>query len=132
MNAFQAAFVPSRWRKMGVLLLAMCLTLCVILFHFGVMRWLLLLAIVASSARAWRESPHFVQQLDVQDDVAYLTIQNQTFEANLRSGSLISRHVCFLCWQCENRTIWQCVLPDMLPENDFRRLRVWALWCQYR
>ncbi|QMT32237.1 protein YgfX [Alysiella filiformis] len=132
MNAFQAAFVPSRWRKMGMVFLTMCLMGCVMAFHFGTVRLVLLAAIGISGAWAWRESPHFVQHLDVQDDVAYLTIQNQTVEANLRSGSLISRHVCFLRWQCENRTIWQCVLPDMLPENDFRRLRLWALWCQYR
>lgn len=131
MKPFQAAFVPSRWRKMGVLALAMCLILCVMCWHFGAMRLVLIAAIAVSAIYAWRDNAHFVQHIDVQENAVYLTLQNETVSAKLGSGSLISRHICFLRWQCEKCTIWQCVLPDMLPESDFRRLRVWARWGQY-
>ncbi len=131
LNHFQAALVPSKWRKIAVLVLCVALWCGAMMFHFGTMRWAFCAMIALCGAWAWREPTHFISQIFVQQQDVRLQINRQTVEARLLSGSLVSRYVCCLRWQCGKRVIWQWILPDMLSENDFRRVRVWAKWGQY-
>lgn len=128
---FQAAFVPSKWRKMAVLTMCGMLMYGTIWLHFGAMRWLLSITIVVGGWWSWREPSDFVQKITIKQQQVSLQINQKAVTAHLLSGCLISRYLCCLRWQCANRIIWQWILPDMLPENDFRRIRVWAKWCQY-
>lgn len=131
LNHFQAAFVPSKCRKIMVLAMVLVLMLVAMGFYFGAMRWIFGAAIAVCGWWAWQEPTDFIDEIIVQPQHAYLQIHRQKCSARLLSGSLISRYVCCLRWQCGKRVIWQWIFPDMLPENDFRRLRVWAKWCQY-
>lgn len=56
--------------------------------------------------------------------------KTQAYNAQLQVGSLITYCACFFKWKCQNKIIWQVILPDMIEHEDFRRLRVWARFYQ--
>lgn len=132
-NDFQAAFRISKIRKALIICWFTLSIISVWVYFWGATRWGLLAALTLAAAWAWRE-PHTIRHLMVDDDYqAWLLPSHQPdelIEAELLSGSLIHRWGCFLKWRCDNRVIWQLVLPDMLDADTFRRLRVWATFGQ--
>lgn len=129
---FQAAFRVSKMRK-ALILCMFIVGVCGVMGYFGgMMRWLLLAAMILTTAWAWRE-PHQVHHLMVDEFYqAWLLLADEEVlhEATLLSGSLIHRWGCFLKWRCDGRVFWQVVLPDMLDGDVFRRLRVWTMFGQ--
>lgn len=134
MGAFNVDLMPSRWRKWGILAWAMVLIFVVGLYFFGTTRWLLFFGIVASTWYGWNENRYFIQKIEIDDEYeAHLYFSHskrKKYPATLLAGSLIFRFLCLLKWRCDGKTHYQCILPDSLDEDDFRRLRVWARWCQ--
>lgn len=129
---FQAAFRPSRWRRIFLLILFFCTLFCIVWYFSGTPFWLLCTLLCATSAWAWRD-PNPVRHLQVDADFqAWLLLNDDEhlYAATLLSGSLIHRWGCCLRWQCAERIFWQWVLPDMLDADAFRRLRVWAAFGQ--
>ena len=131
MDAFQAAFVPSKLRRGLSLLLHLAAAACARAYFGGLLRVALLIGLAAAAYWSWRESPRRVRTLTV-DPQGRAAIDTGAGSQNARllGGSLISRHACFLHWDCGNRRFWQCVLPDSTDADSLRRLMVWARFGQ--
>lgn len=122
---FQAAFRPSRIYRLGVMV---CWGLAVVVWLLYFESWRAGLLIVLSSiglAYAWRQTQS-IQSIYIRRQEIWLTIHGSEYAAELLKSSLIHPYGCCFHWKTEVGIIRQYVLPDMLPADDFRRLRVWA------
>ncbi|MCG7656657.1 protein YgfX [Wielerella bovis] len=128
---FSVEFVPSNLRRFVVVVFGVA-TACLVLFHFSAgIKWTLLLAILLATAWAWRESPLFVHRLVVDEQgFATIFVNHTAWEADLLSGSFLTRWLCVLKWRTNRHMIWQAVLPDMMSKEDYRCVLVWARWGQ--
>ena len=50
--------------------------------------------------------------------------------AVLDGATMLTPYALFLQWNADGKTIRQCVTPDMADKESYRRLKVWARWCQ--
>lgn len=132
MQAFQAAFAPSKLRRLAAAVLTGALLWCVWQYHTGSTRLLLLAATLAAAVWAWRgDAPPFRSLSVNRQGQASLTHRDgSTCNAVLLPGSLISPYACFLKWQIGDMVCWQCILPDMLERETWRRMTVWARFGQ--
>ena len=131
MQNFVIDFVPSRRRKWGVAAFGLCIAGHIALSFSGSLKIIWLLCVLGSFAWAWRESPLFVQRLAVDTQgFAVIFVRDVAWEAELLSGSLVSRTLCLLHWRTNQGMLWQCVLPDSVSHENYRRILVWARWGQ--
>ena len=127
MQAFQAAFVPSKLRRAAVCLFAAVLAACLWHGFDGIRRILLLAAAAAAALWGWRNETQPVTLLSVDSfGRAVLTRGGTETAATLLPGSLISPLLCCLKWQTADGVFRQCILPDMTGRESWRRLTVWA------
>ena len=137
MQAFQTALQPSkRLTAAAVAAHFAALVLCIAAFY-GAMMWLGLAALAASAAHAWRvvrlRHKDAVRTIEVDRFCrAKITLEGgaEPQAAVLGGASMIAPYALFLQWDTGQGKVWQCVLPDMMPSESYRRLRVWARWCQ--
>lgn len=59
-----------------------------------------------------------------------LTSGSGAVPAVLSSDSVIRARLMALQWQIDKRREYQLLLPDMMDAPSWRRLQVWARWCQ--
>lgn len=128
---FQAGFQRSRLHRQLVWLMCGILMLLFGIYFEGWRLWFLCLLTAISTFYALRKPKQYVQGVCVRHHQAWLMIHNTEYPATLLGSSFIHPYVCFFHWQLETGKIWQCVLPDMLTADDFRRLRVWARFSQH-
>ena len=137
MQAFSVNWQPSPLGKAMVWLLhGMAILACLWWFR-GIVLFLGIILLVASAYWAWQQ-----QNLSAKDAIVALEVDEQGHAAvrlvherhwidtELLAGSLIHRRICFLAWRICERTVWQCVLPDMTDADAYRRLLVWARFGQ--
>ena len=136
MQAFQASLQPSRLLRRGVLLLH-GLALAVVWRYFDGKDGLALsVACLASAAWAWQQNGRRAQggwvghiEVDTQGRVTLVFVPGgSAVQAQLLSGSLISRYGLWLKWRIGDEVVWRVLLPDMTDADSYRRLVVWARW----
>ena len=102
---------------------------------YGWMMWFGLVALAGSFVHAWR-----VVNLRTAGAVKKIAIDRHARLPCLRRRRRAGRGVgrCddadslrfVLQWNADGKTIRQCVTPDMADKESYRRLKVWARWCQ--
>ena len=113
------------------MLFAVVIVVCEWVYFSSSLKFALLTVTMACAAWAWREAPLFVRRLSVDNEgFATIFVDKVAWEAELCAESFLTHHLCLLKWQCNRGVIWQAVLPDMLPRDDFRRVLLWAKWGQ--
>ena len=50
--------------------------------------------------------------------------------AELRADSMVRRNLLALNWHTNNGVVRTLLLPDMTDKQSWRRLQIWARWCQ--
>ena len=50
--------------------------------------------------------------------------------AELRADSMVRRNLLALNWHTNNGVVRTLLLPDMTDNQSWRRLQIWARWCQ--
>ena len=50
--------------------------------------------------------------------------------AELRADSMVRRNLLALNWHTNNGVVRTLLLPDMTDKQSWRRLQLWARWCQ--
>lgn len=133
LNDFQITFHVSTMRRIFIIVLCAIGSGCIWIDFSGMACWILLLALWVSCIYAWYDDS-FIHQLVVDSDYqAWILYQDECVlhQVQLLPSSLIHQWGCFLHWQYENDVKrWQVVLPDMLDEESFRYLRLWAMFGQ--
>ncbi|MDK4681185.1 hypothetical protein QDY71_05775 [Kingella negevensis] len=131
MGGFSVAFAPSRLRRWGAMCFGAWLFVLVAMMFSGSLKIVLLLAILATTALAWREPPLFVRRLVVDEQgFAAIFADDLAWEVKLGAGSFITSAACCLKWETSHGVIWQWVFADMLSAEDWRRLVAWAKYGQ--
>ena len=126
MLAFRAHFRESKERRLILLILALGFLLTVWCVFSGSLKIVWSLATFFSLCYAWRE-PILIQTLLVNHQAKpSLIIHQETYAAQLLSGSLITPYLCIFKWQVGEKVIWQSIWRDSLSPDEFRRVRVWA------
>lgn len=133
MQAFTIEWQPSRVGKTAVWVLHGAAVFVCLGWFRGIGLFLGMILLMASAYWAWQQ-----QNLLAKTAIAALEVDEQGYAAvrlvhernwvdtELLAGSLIHPYVCFLAWRIHERTVWQCVLPDMTDADAYRRLLVWA------
>lgn len=131
MPPFIAHFKSSKLRRILLILLASALMYTLIMYFSGSLKILLLLATLLSSIWAWREPKPPIEYLEINTQGhATLKFNDQTHQAQLLSGSLITPYACCLKWQIAEKIVHHWVFLDSTDSESFRRLRVWAKFGQ--
>jgi hypothetical protein len=128
LNGTRLALLPSRFLAAAILGLHMAAAGCVRLALPG---WggialaaaLLVAGLVAARSRALLAAPTSPRALVLGDRLAVELVNGETLSGERRPGH-VSRWLVTL--PVEKRTL--LVTRDMLGEEEFRRLRLWALW----
>ncbi|STZ75848.1 protein YgfX [Bergeriella denitrificans] len=135
--AFHTALRPSRTMKSAALALHLAAAAICLVYFYGWMMWAGLAGLAFSLIHAWRvihlQYPNAIRKIVInpqQRAAVFIGQPPAAFEAVLLGSTVISRHALFLHWDTGSRKIRQAVLPDMTDRDSYRRLRVWARWCQ--
>jgi len=128
LNGTRLALLPSRFLAAAILGLHMAAAGCARLALPG---WggialaaaLLVAGLVAARSRALLAAPTSPRALVLGDRLAVELVNGETLSGERRPGH-VSRWLVTL--PVEKRTL--LVTRDMLGEEEFRRLRLWALW----
>jgi hypothetical protein len=128
LNGTRLALLPSRFLAAAILGLHMAAAGCVRLALPG---WggialaaaLLVAGLVAARSRALLAAPTSPRALVLGDRLAVELVNGETLSGERRPGH-VSRLMVTL--PLEKRTL--LITRDMLGEQEFRRLRLWALW----
>ena len=136
MRAFQTTLKPSRSLKvLSVLLHLSAVAVCLIWFY-GWMMWFGLAALAGSFVHAWRvvnlRTAGAVKKIAI-DRHARASVfcgDGEGQGAVLDGATMLTPYALFLQWNADGKTIRQCVTPDMADKESYRRLKVWARWCQ--
>lgn len=59
-----------------------------------------------------------------------LTKKSVTTAAELMADSMVRRSILALNWHTSEGKVTILLLPDMIDEQSWRKLQVWARWCQ--
>ena len=88
----------------------------------GVLTW----AIDRIYVVALRQGPRAVRELELRGDLTLIVVNGDgaPCAGRLRNGSYVGARLTTLVWRPFGRSRTILVLPDMLPAQDFRRLRV--------
>lgn len=119
-----------RWLCAGLYALLVC---CTWAYADGWLCAAMLFTCTLAAAYAWREPQPRIGALNIDargQALLHFDGGDEALAADLLSGSLISRSLCVFKWRVDGRIHYQAVWPDMLPPDDWRRLRVWARFGQ--
>lgn len=137
MIAFQTALQSSQRLKQSVVALHLCALLVCLFAFYGWMKYLGCFLLVMTFIHAWQKaslkSRDVIRLIEVnREQKAMIVMDSEVMavEAVLDKESVIFRYAMFLRWNIGERSVWQLVLPDMTSNDAYRRLRVWACWCQ--
>ena len=123
MRAFQTTLKPSRSLKaLSVLLHLSAVAVCLIWFY-GWMMWFGLVNLRTVGA---------VKKIaiDRHARASGFCGDGEGQGAVLDGATMLTPYALFLQWNADGKTIRQCVTPDMADKESYRRLKVWARWCQ--
>lgn len=137
MPAFSVRLQSSRFLMTVCVLLHVATIALTVCCFDGWTAWLAVLMLAASCGWAVqglsqrRSSAVNTIDVDAYGRAALLSRQNSLMvDAQLQGDSRVGRWLVCLHWQSDAGSRWQVVLPDMTDAPSFRRLKVWARWCQ--
>ena len=133
MQVLAIEWQPSRIGKLVIYALHIMAFLACLWCFRGILLFLGVILLAASAYWAWQQQNLLAKtaivalEIDEQGYAAIRMVNERCWiDTELLAGSLIHSHICFLAWRIHERTVWQCVLPDMTDANAYRRLLVWA------
>lgn len=137
MPAFSASLRTSRGLLGVCVLLHVAMMILVGCLFAGWLAWLAVSALLIACIWAVRgvslRGQHAITavMVDAQGRAALLLRHNSLMTpAQLQGDSRVGRWLIVLHWRSTEGSYWQVVLPDMTDAQSFRRLKVWARWCQ--
>lgn len=137
MPAFSAHLHPSRFLITVCVLLHVVTIALTVCYFDGWTAWLTVL--ILSAACVWAVYGLSLRSLraintvvvDTQERATLLLRRNSLItQAQLQGDSRVGRWLVCLHWHSGEGRYWQVILPDMTDAQSFRRLKVWAYWCQ--
>lgn len=118
---------PSSWRLayIGVAYGATALLVALLPLALDLRSWVIVL-IGALAARAWRQRPPAALIVRLDGTLALLRHDGASMEATLVNGGYLGARYTSIVYRplAHRRTHVVAILPDMLPPDDYRRLRV--------
>jgi toxin CptA len=128
--ALALTITPSRWLRLALLGLHVAAVAAVLLADLAIwVHGLLLAGIVASLVLRLRQPPPL--QLRCEADGSLLVQAGTDWQpAAVLASTMVTPNLTVLHYRPEGsrRAQTAVILPDSLPADDFRRLRVWLRW----
>ena len=123
---FSANLKPSKIHKIIIIAIHLLSMIMILAYFSAYIRSILLVLLVLSVIYGLRQRC-IISQLSIDRmGIAYLTIDGTGYEVQVNHTSFCSRYLCLIHWQyAQGKTIWQCLLPDMMSRNDWRKLMIW-------
>ena len=74
-----------------------------------------------------------IRRIEIDDQLQaklILAKEAKMIVAELRADSMVRRNLLALNWHTNNGVVRTLLLPDMTDKQSWRRLQLWARWCQ--
>ena len=74
-----------------------------------------------------------IRRIEIDDQLQaklILAKEAKMIVAELRTDSMVRRNLLALNWHTNNGVVRTLLLPDMTDKQSWRRLQLWARWCQ--
>ncbi len=106
----------------------------ILIYVSGTDRWYWLGGIIVCALWSfWGLRQPVIRRIEIDDQLqAKLILAKgaKMIMAELRADSMVRRNLLALNWHTNNGVVRTLLLPDMTDKQSWRRLQIWARWCQ--
>ena len=134
MREFMVRVRPSLLLQVLAVMVHVITFAAILMYVPGTDRWYWLVGLIVCALWSFYglHQP-VIRRIEIDDQLQaklILAKEAKMIVAELRADSMVRRNLLALNWHTNNGVVRTLLLPDMTDKQSWRRLQIWARWCQ--